>query len=245
LDRGTLTRLTFAHADDGNALWSPDGTQVAFGSNRYGQFNLYSKPVDGSGEAIQLTDHQEYTMGSSWSPDGTRLAFQKERPEHGSDIWMLPLDGEPEMFLGTPFDEGRPAFSPDGRWLAYDSDESGRTEVYVLPYPGQGGKVQVSAGGGRGPLWARSGRELFYRNGNKMMAVAVSTEPELSLSKPEVLFERPYRFLSSRWQFIDYDVAPDGEHFVMVQEVADDPGPSQLNVVLNWFEELKRLAPTE
>ena len=134
-------------------------------------------------------------------------------------------------------------FSPDGRWLAYVSDESGRYEVYVQPYPGPGGKWQISTGGGKEPLWARDGRELFYRNGEQMMAVEITTEPTFSAGTPRLLFEGTY--LSGTVFLAYYDVSPDGQRFLMVQaseQQASDP--TQINVVLNWFEELKQRVPT-
>ena len=156
------------------------------------------------------------------------------------DLRLLPLEDErkPRPFVQTQFGEVWSAFSPDGRWLAYMSIESGRDEVYVRRYPAAGEKLQISTEGGSCPRWARNGQELFYRNGDKMMAVPISTEPEFSAGKPKILFEG--RFLSD---YGSYDVAPDGERFVMVQEERES-APRQIHVVLNWHQELKRLVPT-
>ena len=141
---------------------------------------MYWMPIDGSGPAERLCTSGNVQTPISWSPDGSVLAFTEEDPTSGVDVWMLPVgsDGKPQAFLRTPYDERHPMFSPDGRWLAYTSNESGRDEVYVLSYPGPGGKRQISNQGGSQPLWARDGRELFYRNGNRFMAVSVETEPE-------------------------------------------------------------------
>ena len=141
--------------------------------------------------------------------------------------------------MNTPGFEGGGQFSPDGRWIAYASDESGQIQVYVRPFPGPDRKWQVSTQGGTSPRWNGNGRELFYRNGNKMMVVDVSTSPELALSQPRVLFEQRYAF-GPTTTIANYDVSPDGQRFVMVK---DESGSGRLNVVLNWFEELKARVP--
>ena len=158
---------------------------------------------------------------------------------------MLQLEGEREAqpFLQTPFEEGGAVFSPDGRWLAYVSNESGRYEIYVQPFPGPGGKWQISTEGGREPVWARNGRELFYRNSNQMMAVEITTEPTFSAGSPRLLFEGA--FMSGTVFLPYYDVTPDGQRFVMLKPVeSETSAPTQINVVLNWFEELKQRVPT-
>jgi serine/threonine-protein kinase len=148
------------------------------------------------------------------------------------------------MLLETPFDEHTGMLSPDDRWLAYVSNESGREEIYVRPFPGPGGKLQISTEGGTEPMWSRDGSELFYRNGNKMMAVAISTEPELAPGQPTLLFQREYETgLSAEFPGSNYDVTPDGR-FVMIR-IDESSGSRQIHVVLNWLEELKRLVPTE
>ena len=161
----------------------------------------------------------------------------------GRDLWVLPSEGDrkPSPFLQTPFNEAGAQFSPDGRWIAYMSNESGRMEVYVQPYPNPGGKWQISTGGGVEPVWARSGRELFYRNGDRMMVVDIGTEPAFSAGRPSVLFEG--QFLNLSWA-ANYDVAPDGQRFLMIQPIEREGATSQIHVVLNWFEELKRRVPS-
>src|SRR5262249_44958019 len=130
-------------------------------------------------EAERLTASETLLVPGSWSPDGQVVAFSEEDPATGWNIWILRLQGDrkPQPFLQTPANEGGPTFSPDGRWLAYQSDESGRWEIYVRPFPSPGGKVQISTEGGAEPVWARNGRELFYRNGRKMMVTALETKP--------------------------------------------------------------------
>jgi hypothetical protein len=143
--------------------------------------------------------------------------------------------GEAVPFLLTSFDEHGASFSPDGQWVAYASDESGRSEVYVQPYPGPGGKWLVSTGGGRDPVWSADGRELFYREGNKMMVVGVQTQPTFSLGRPRALFEHRYAESEAGR---NYDVSPDGRQFVMIRSDAAEP-PVHLHVVVNWFEDLR------
>jgi serine/threonine-protein kinase len=163
----------------------------------------------------------------------------------GTEIRLASLDDREERpLLETAFNEHSPMFSPDGRWFAYGSDETGREEVYLRPYPGVGGKRSISTDGGTEPLWAPNGRELFYRDGDKMMAVSIETDPELRVGSPEVLFEERFAITHRADAPRNYDVSRDGQRFLMVQTV-DEPTPTQLNVVLNWFEELKRLVPTE
>ena len=218
-----------------------------------GTFNLYWMPADGSGAPEPLTT-SEPGPGSfpaenpqypgSWSPDGQWLAFSVPDPTTGWDIWVLGLQGDrkPRPFLQTPSNEYGPIFSPDGRSLTYVSDESGRNEIYVRPFPGPGGKVQISTEGGTEPVWARNGLELFYRNGDKMMATAVETRPAFAPSKPKLLFEGHYE--TGLFAFEpDYDVSPDGQRFLMIKAGEQESAATQLNVVLNWSDELRRLAP--
>jgi serine/threonine-protein kinase len=197
------------------------------------------------------------------------LALLDVAPTTAQDIWVLPLSGErkppfdmlrtapnarqavpseaegPRPFLQTTFQESTPKFSPDGRWLAYMSDESGRQEIYVQPFPGPGGKWQISTEGGREPMWARNG-ELFYRNGNQLMVVETRTQagsqPIFSAGTPRMLFEGPY--VATGTTATNYDVTADGQRFLMVKRVAQESAAAnQFNVVLNWFEELKRRVP--
>ena len=181
---------------------------------------------------------------TSWSGDGQLLAFFEPGTNTQRDIWVLQMsDRKVQLFLQTPFNEGAASFSPDGHWLAYLSNESGRPEIYVQPYPGPGGKWQISTDGGTEPLWNRNGRELFYRSGNRMMAVQVSTQPTFSAGKPAMLFEKEYAASQFPATGIAYDVSPDGQRFLMVKEIEQSSSATQINVVLNWFEELKRRVP--
>jgi hypothetical protein len=170
------------------------------------------------------------------------LVYHERQPDQNFDIWYLTLDGEKAThpFLQTPFHDAGGVLSPDGRFLAYRSDESGKLEVYVRAFPGPGGKWQISNDGGLQPVWARSGREIFYRNGDKMMAVPVDTESAFQAGRPIQLFER--KFALPLLFIAEYDVAPDGEHFVMLQDT--EFWPTQIHIVQNWFEELKTRVPS-
>ena len=234
----TPPRLTF-EADNNLPIWTPDGKRLTFASNKLGAMNLFWKPADGSPAEERLTTSEYTQLPSSWSPDGEMLAFEEYHPSTGSDLWILPLKGDrkPRPFLRTQSDEGDAAFSPDGRWLAYVSNYSGRYEIYVQPFPGPGGKWQISTEGGTAPLWARNGRELFYLNGDKMMAVEITIHPTFTVGKRRLLFEGRYQKVGPR---ANYDVTPDGQRFVMVQVRERESAPVQLNVVTNWFEDLKR-----
>ncbi len=244
VSRGTLTRLTFQGNNNLVPFWTPDGKRIAFTSNQQGPRNLFWQLTDGSGGLERLATSESVQLPGSWSPDGELLAFSDVNASTGFDIWVLRLnDRKAQPFLQTQFNESTPQFSPDGHWLAYVSDESGRKEIYVQPYPGPGGKWQISTEGGVEPLWNRNGRELFYRSGKKMMAVEIATKPGFSPGTPKVLFEGPYQLLPTI-STPNYDVSPDGQRFLMLKPVeSTEAAPTQINVVLNWFEELKQKVP--
>jgi serine/threonine-protein kinase len=244
LSRETLTRLTFEGSVNLNPVWTPDSQRIAFLSSKEGPQNIFWQRADGSGGLERLTTSEYTQIPTSWSPDGQLLAFAEINPTTGYDIWVLRLsDRKAQPFLRTPFLESVPRFSPDGRWLAYISGESGRLEIYVQPYPGPGGKWQISTEGGTEPTWNPNGRELFYRSGDKMMAVEIATQPGFSAGKPRVLFEGRYE--PSPATAPNYDVSADGQRFLMLKPSATvEAASTQINVVLNWFEELKRRVPT-
>jgi Tol biopolymer transport system component len=251
LSRDTLTRFTFEGNSNQYPAWTPDGKRIAFQSNKEGVLNLFRQMADGSGSLERLTTSDNTQTANSWSPDGQLLAFHEIDPATQRDIWVLRM-GDPSQgsgqvskaqpFLRTRFDEAGPRFSPDARWLAYISNESGRYEIYVQPYPGPGGKWQVSTEGGTEPVWNPNGRELFYRSGDKMMVVDIATQPSFAAGKPRMLFEGQY--VPTPATAPNYDVSPDGQRFLMLKPVEQAAGPTQINVVLNWFEELKQKVPT-
>ena len=238
LERSTLTPQTLRWNNDW-PIWTPDGRRLTFNSNVAGPSNLFWQPVDGSGPAERLTTSQNWKNAHSWSLDGKALVFTDFSPSTGADTWVLRLDGERKAspLLSGPFNEDQAALSPNGRWLAYTSDESGRNEVYVTPFPGSGSRWPISVDGGGWPVWARSGRELFYRNGNRMMAATVAGDAAFNASKPRLLFEAKAMLPES--EAPSYDVTPDGE-FLMIEPGESDAPPSQLNVVLNWLQEVRQ-----
>jgi serine/threonine-protein kinase len=170
------------------------------------------------------------------------LVFNEQHPVTGWDIWVLPMNGDPQPLIVTPAVELGPRFSPDGRWLAYFSDESGRNEVYVRPFPDVNEmRWTISTVGGWSPVWSRDGQELFYMNGAAVMAVPVEAHGETFVAgTPRLLFEGPFDTTQDQ----NFDVSPDGTWFVMV-EADPDTTPSRFHVVQNWFEELKRLVPID
>jgi len=240
LAQDTLTRVSFG-SDDHNVAWSPDSRRVAFESGRDGVHQIYVRSADGTGDDDQVTtgEHNHYLC--DWSRDGQALAYAEFHPDTGADLWVVEAQGtrQARPFLNTSFWEKQATFSPNGRWLAYVSDESGEFEVYMRPFPGPGPRFPISSEGGEEPAWSRSGRELFYRSSGRMMSVTISETPELSASRPQVLFEGLYHYADLPTR--TYDVGPDGR-FVMVTEPAPDEATRQLHVVLNWSEELKRPA---
>lgn len=210
--------------------WSPDGTEIAYGS---GDGNIYVKSSDGSGEARLLLERDDTQWPLSWSPDGRFLALA-EISDRGSDLWLLSRDGELIPFADSRARENAAAFSPDGKWIAYQSDETGRPEIYVRPFPGPGSRVPISANGGTAPVWSGDGRELVYREGTAMMAVAVSPEPTFSPGRPTLLFDGPYQ--ADGTGHPSYDVSSDGQRFLMMRR--EGAQLTQLHVVLNLGDEL-------
>ena len=239
IERDARTRLTVEGRNIW-PVWSPDDQWIAFNSERGGGRDLYRKRADSSGPAEILLERPGTQLPRSWSPDGKDLLYIAVEGTGGKlDIWALPIEGdrEPWKVLESPFVDNHPAVSPNGRWMAYQSDESGRDEVYVQAFTDGGRRWPISTGGGTTPRWSPSGRELFYRNDQELMAVEVETEPDFQVQTPRVLFEASFRLGH-------YDVAPDGQRFLFVVPV-EGLAPDQINVVLNWAEELKRLVPTE
>jgi serine/threonine-protein kinase len=225
---------------------------VAFSSSRGGGAqNLYWKAADGTGAVERLTESENTQYAHVFSPDGKQFVFQEIHPQNGRDLSALSLDGDGSLtpLLATEFNERGAEISPDGRWLAYQSDASGEYEIYVRPFPNVGeGLQQVSRDGGIDPLWARDGSELFYRNhpGGGLMAVSVRIDPSLDFGNPEIVFEESY-FYTAGTGGRTYDVSPSGERFLMIKEGGgseDTAAPPSIVVVQNWFEELKRLVPT-
>jgi eukaryotic-like serine/threonine-protein kinase len=236
--RDALSRLTFDGTANVDPVWTREGKRIAF-KGKGGR--LFWQPADGGGVAEELTNAKlsSNNVPASWSPDGQQLAFTEDASNR--TIWFLSLkDNQPHLFADTHWLESAPAFSPDGRWVAYASNESGRYEVFVRPYPGPGGKWQISTDGGAEPIWNSKGHELFFRSAQQMMAVDYTEQPTFSAGKPRMLFQGVYT--TSPRSLPDYDVSPDGQRFLMLKAAEQVPG--QISVVLNWFEELKQKVPT-
>jgi serine/threonine-protein kinase len=239
--RVTLSRTVFS-SDDHSPAWSPDGTRLAFESGREGAHQVYVGPADGSGAANRITSGEHHHYLTDWSRDGRWLAYVEFHPTTGADLWVVSADGKspPSPLLRTSFSEKAAVFSPDSRWLAYASDESGRYEVYALPFPGPGGRIQLSNAGGEEPAWSRDGRELYYREDHRMMAVPVRPDADLSPGRPFALFSGSY--LQNIAPNRSYDVGPDGR-FWMVTEPVGGELPQEIHVILGFAEELKRRVP--
>ncbi len=238
LRQNTLTRLTFAN-DGHDPVWTPDGERVAYASAPNGVVGVFLQNADGSGVAEQLFVGDEPTTAGVFTPDGAELLTLPLGTDGSWDIGAIRnLDApEPDALLTTPFNEGWPSLSPNGRWLAYTSDESGQNEVYVRLYPGPGAKVLVSQNGGREPVWSRNGRELYYvgfeQRGSQLVALRIATDPEFRVLSRQALFD------ASEYEPADphanYDVGPDGR-FAMVHQGR----LSEMVLVLNWTEEVRR-----
>jgi Tol biopolymer transport system component len=241
-ERRNWTRLTFA-GRCWSPIWTPDGKHVVY--KNWPKGALWA-PADGSSPGEPLVKHEIVSnIGHiySWSPDGTIMTFAVQSKPGDWDLWTLHLEetATAQPFIETSFSELQGVFSPDGRWIAYWSNESGRSEVYVAPFPGPGPKWRISTEGGIEPLWSKDGRELFYRSGDKVMVVTVQTEPSFQARTPRVLFEAPRMNRSGLWR--TYDVTPNGQRFVMSQNPDGTREPLQIVYIPNWFDELKQLVP--
>jgi Tol biopolymer transport system component len=233
LARNSWDRLTSGGLNN-SPVWSSDGQHLAFASSRNGSLNPFWMPIDRSQPAEQLVKANEWMFPTSLSPDGHTMILVTWDPVTGQDISILSLDGDRKLrpVVQTPAAESEARFSPDGHWIAYSSNESGRSEVYVIAYPGPGGRSPISTGGGQNPRWSRDGRELFYLSHENLMVATVETRPQFRAGPPKSLFEVG--------NVNDYDVAPDGQRFIMIRTPVHASAPASLSVVLGWFDEVKR-----
>ena len=250
LRRARLTRLTFDPAEDQFPVWTADGERIVFSSDRGGTPNLWWQAADGTGTAERLTTSGNPQLGTGITPDGTAVVFYEVTPTMGRDLMQLALDGTRRVtaLLQTKFDELNGSVSPDGRWLAYESNSSGSFEIYVRPFPNVGGgQQQVSTAGGRQPLWARSGKELFYLGGaNALLRVSVEASGTTwNNGTPMKLLEGQY-VSGGGTLGRTYEVSPDGQRFLKIKAPRTDASaaPPALIVVQHWDEDLKRLAST-
>jgi serine/threonine-protein kinase len=253
------TRFTIG-VENRDPIWSADGKILAYNTYKNGKWCIVTKPVEGGDKEEVLLSNENPIAGLGWTPDRRFFLYMQTTPDTSNDILMLPMDGDPKPrpILNTSSDEEWASLSPDGHWLAYTSDESGQLEVYVIPFPGDpsvgGGKLRISTDGGERPHWAPNSRELYYYvqaarvaagSGKPassepitMYAVSIEAKGTLQAGKPHRLFGGPY-FGS----FHDYAPTPDGRGFIMIRATQGQLGATELSVVLNWFEELKRRVP--
>jgi serine/threonine protein kinase/Tol biopolymer transport system component len=241
--RGLRTRFTFDPADETATVWSPDATQIIFASRKKGHFDLYRKATAGGGDETLLFADDADKIPADWSPDGRFLLFTRAGGQSGNDLWILPLSGgKPFSFVQTPFSETGGRFSPDGRWIAYASNESGRSEVYVAPFPGPGGKWQISTAGGLEPLWRRDGREIFFLTSagssttNQLMAANVKASPaSFDVDSVRPLFETGSMGAPAGLGRHRYASAPDGQRFLLTAVGGVDPAQwAPITLVVNW-----------
>ena len=241
----TMMRLTFDPGRDSSPTWTNDGRAVLFASRREGTTQVFRRASDGTGSFEQLTDSPVNVLPYDVSAAGMRVVLSSNDPKTGRGLHVMELGSQrgSEVLLDAEFDESSASLSPNDRWIAYQSNESGRDEIYVRPFPEiEEGRWQVSADGGRHPVWSQDGRELFYQSSGRMVSLPVQTSSTFSFGPAESLFEGDYRFgVAGR----TFDVTPDGQRFLMIKPLtsADDPAAPRINVVLNWFEELKERVP--
>jgi Tol biopolymer transport system component len=251
-----MPRLTFGGVMYTDPIWSPDGRYVVFGS-LIGD-GLFWTRADGAGQPQPLTQSKNSQIAVSFSPDGKRLAYQECDSEGKCQIWTVPVEdsggqlkvGKPEQFLKTPFDDRSPVFSPDGQWLAYRSNESGKREVYVRAYPpptaGQGGKWQISNSGGYIPLWSRNGHELFYQSGDRIMAVKYTAKGNVFAPEKPRVWAANLGGATNGDGVLVFDLAPDGKRIAVEMPVATSEAPKpqhEVTFVFNFFDELRRRVP--
>jgi Tol biopolymer transport system component len=237
LERDTLSRLTH---EKSNALgvWSPDGKQIAFSSNVPGPANIYTVSADGNGSPERLTSGEFAQLPGSWSKDNVLVYTEVDTTTVG-DLWALSPRGSatPISIRRTPFDEFEPTFSPDGRFLAYVSNDSGTYEVYVQTDSEPYRRWQISTRGGFEPVWAKDGHELFYIVNNKMMAVSANLEGGFHSGRPQALFE--VRYEPGLDGFPPYDVSTDGKRFLFVKPSIGEPAANEIGVTVGWAAELR------
>ena len=242
LSRGTTSRFTFdAARENSSPIWSPDGSRIVFGSLRAGKWGLYQKPPSGAGNEERLLESDVQSLPMSWSPNGRSIVYEVLDPKTRTDLWVLPLTGDRKAvpLLHTPFDESHGQISPDGKWLAYYSNETGQAEVYVQPFPAGAGKWQVSTSGGVFPRWRGDGRELFYMDkgsGGKLIAVEIKSSGSIfEAATPRELFDTAYINLFHPGPYHTYAVSADGQRVLIPRPAnASEEIAAPIAVVVIW-----------
>jgi serine/threonine-protein kinase len=248
--RDTLIRLAASGSYDTFPVWTPDGQRIVFTRIIAGESDasLSMRRADGTGDVQRLTESKKIESATSWSPNGKLLTFSEENPTTGSDVMMLPVDGDDVSgwkpgkgtpFLNSPADEGEAMFSPDGHWLAYVSDESGRDEVYVRPFPGSERKWAISSGGGNYPRWSSRRHDLFYGTPDGHIMVVSYAVDRVSFRA-----EKPRLWSEARFQTrvnAPFDLHPDGERFAVAE--LPDINQGHVTLIFNFLDEVRRVAP--
>jgi Tol biopolymer transport system component len=239
--------LTFDEADDYAPIWTQDGERIYFASEREGELgNIFWKAANGTGEKEQLiSEPNRFISPACLSSDGKMLLI-RETGNMGNDIGMISMGGDSakKILFQEKYDESDLQISPDGRWMAYTSAEHGPNEIFVCSFPDVSkGKWKISTDGGNSPLWSPNGRELFYRNGDAVIAVAVETKPTFKYGRPALLFSGTF-YSTNSLQIVStmWDISPDGKRFLMIKP---SEAPRKITIVLNWFEELKERVPLD
>ena len=242
LERGTSRRFTEEEYNSFWGIWTPKGNEIVFNSNLYGgtEMNLFRQRADGGGQEERLTIGNYHQLPKCWSKDNKLLLYSEGiHPETGMDVYMLPMEGDsvPIPLFNGRFNETHPMLSPDGRWIAYASNESGRDEIFVSSFPDLDINIPISIEGGVEPLWAPDGNVIYFRDytGDNLMKVSFTTDPEINVGVPTILFQGKY-YGSTPWGR-NYDLSPDGKHFLMIKVESVESAGSQINVILNWNEE--------
>src|SRR6266849_4609089 len=255
-ERDALTRLTFAGEAISDPIWTPDGQRIVYSlREKGGAFNLWWTRADGGGNPQRLTESKNPQGAGSWRPDGKVLAFSQNNPGTNFDIMTLSIEGdeksgwkpgEPKPFVNSPAAEVEPAFSPDGRWLAYESTESsGSYEVFVRPFPGPGGKWQISTGGGVLPRWSRNGKEFFYRTTDSKTMVATYTASGDSFRADKPQLWSPGQFTELGLFTYNFDLHPDGKRFAVLKApgTGQSAAANKVTFIFNFFDELRSKFP--
>ena len=237
--RETLTRLTTSSGEEEHSIFTPDGREVTYDYSLSGPFRVFSRAADGASEARAITAESHNERPESYSRDGKTLVVSQEHSETGFDLWWIELEGEPQRrpLLVTPFDERSASLSPDGRFIAYSSNESGRFEVYVASFPEPGARFQVSVDGGEEPRWTRGGREILFLGTDGVSAAAIDASGKPLGEKPRMAFpwKAPLSFLEGAYRK-HYDALPSGERILLI-EGETDPASNRVHVALNWIRE--------